>query len=72
MSTDLTQTTMDTTRAYQTLHTLYSNHGNLGVSWWKDESKVTGGQFCARLQTDVDSINRGVIIGAQHTSASGP
>jgi hypothetical protein len=33
MSTDLTQTTMDTTRAYQTLHTLDGNYGNLGVSW---------------------------------------
>jgi len=33
MPTDLSHTTMDTTRAYQALHTLDGNYGILGVSW---------------------------------------
>ena len=37
----------------------------------KDESKVIDGQFRAKLQKDVDCINRAMIIGTQHTSTSG-
>jgi hypothetical protein len=36
----------------------------------KDETKVVEVQFCARSQKDIDCINRGVIIGAQHASTS--